>query len=71
MKTTTYHVSGMHCSSCKLLLEDVCKEIIGVSACEVDVASSTMMVTHEDTFDMSLVKKEVEALGEYKLEEIV
>lgn len=71
MKTTIFRVSGMHCSSCKLLLEDVCKEIAGVSECEVDVASANMTVTHEDGFDLSLVQKEVETLGEYKLEQIV
>jgi copper chaperone CopZ len=71
MPTTKFHVSGMHCSSCKLLLEDVCKDISGITACEVDHASSTMVVTHEDLFDTSLVKKEVEALGGYNIERIV
>lgn len=37
MKTLTFHVSGTHCASCKILIEDVLNEQIGIKNAQVDL----------------------------------
>ncbi len=37
MKTYTFHVSGTHCASCKIFIEDALNEQIGISRANVDL----------------------------------
>ena len=37
MKTLTFHVTGTHCASCKILIEDTLNEQIGISHANVDL----------------------------------
>lgn len=71
MMTTKFTVLGMHCASCKGLIEDVCKDVQGVSSCEVDTQTTTLTVAHEDAFDLSVLKKEIDSLGEFQIKQIV
>lgn len=64
---TTLTVKGMHCQSCKVLIEDVCSEIVGVKSCTLDFKSGKLVVEHEQGLDMKRVKKEIEGAGEYKV----
>lgn len=48
MKTHTFHVSGTHCASCKILIEDVLNEHIGVKNVHVNLKNETI------SFDTSL-----------------
>ncbi len=68
MKTTVIKIKGTHCNSCKLLIEDVCKDIKGVKLCNVDFHSGNTVIEHDENFDFNLFKKEVESLGQYTLE---
>ena len=68
MQTTTINIKGTHCNSCKLLIEDVCKDQKGAKSCAVDFASGKTIIEHDESFDWSEFKKEVEALGNYKVE---
>lgn len=61
----------MHCNSCKMLIEDVCKDIPGVQNCSVDFASGLTAITHDGSTDSAHLKKEIKALGKYKVEEIL
>mgnify|MGYP001579822054 CR=1 FL=1 len=66
---TEFIVKGMHCTSCKSLIEDVCKETDGVTKCNVDIKTGKVVIEHKDKVDMKNVKKEIESLGdEYKVE---
>ncbi len=47
MKTHTFHVSGTHCASCKILIEDVLKEAEGVEKVKVDLKKETVDVQIE------------------------
>ena len=67
MKTTTFGIKGMHCASCKVLIEDVCQEIPGVTSCVVDVASNTARIEHDASVDPDTIRREIEGLGEYKV----
>lgn len=58
----------MHCHSCKMLIEDVCKDVPGVQNCSVDFESGQATVMHDGSTDVAHLKKEIEALGDYKIE---
>ena len=48
MKTLTFHVSGTHCASCKILIEDVLNEQMGIENAYVNLKQETV------SFDTSL-----------------
>ncbi len=68
MKTTTVTIKGTHCKSCKLLIEDVCGEIKGVTSCAVDFQTGEAVIEHDENFDVRALKKEIEGLGRYTVE---
>ena len=64
---TTVTIKGMHCSSCKEVIEDACKDISGVKACTVDFKSGKTVVEHDNTVTFDQLKKEIESLGQYEV----
>src|SRR3989338_10245180 len=44
MKTYTFHVTGTHCASCKILIEDVLKEQKFVKNVEVNLKRETVVI---------------------------
>ena len=67
MKTTVIKIEGTHCNACKLLIEDVCKEIKGVKSCQVDFKTGKTEIGHDESFDLQSLKREIESLGQYKV----
>lgn len=67
MSTTTISISGMHCASCKALIEDVAGEMPGVTSCSVDVAAGRGVIEHDERFNLHDLAKEIESLGEYRV----
>ena len=65
---TTLTIKGTHCNSCKALIEDVCKETPSINSCNVDFKTGVTEIEHEENIDWQKFKKEVESLGEYKIE---
>lgn len=65
MQTTTINIKGTHCNACKLLIEDVCKEIKGAKSCAVNFQTGETVVEHDENFDWQVFKKEIEGLGKY------
>ncbi len=61
-------ITGMHCASCKELIEDVCADIPGVTSCDVDVAEETATIEHDGTVSFETVKRAIEELGDYHVE---
>lgn len=59
MKTLTFHVSGTHCNACKILIEDVLNDQIGVENVQVNLKQET--VSLETSLDD----------GEHKLAEML
>ena len=68
MQTRAINTKGTHCNSCKLLIEDVCREIKGAKECSVNFETGETKIEHDDSFDWEVFKKEVESLGNYKVE---
>jgi len=64
---TTITIKGTHCNSCKLLIEDVCKEIQGATSCAVNFQTGETNIEHDESFDWQAFKKEVESLGDYQV----
>lgn len=65
---TIFIIQGTRCNSCKLLIEDVCREIKGAKSCTVNFQTGETVVEHDESFDWNAFKSEVEALGNYKVE---
>lgn len=51
MKTLTFHVSGTHCPSCKIFIEDTLNEQIGISRTNVDLKREVVSI--DTTLDES------------------
>lgn len=64
---TTLSIKGTHCPSCKILIEDICKEISGVKSCVVDFKTGKTSIEHESKDELKKIKEEVEKAGEYKV----
>ncbi len=64
---TELKVTGMHCASCKMLIEDVCQDIGNIVSCTVEVKTGRMVVEHTGKLDTARLKKEIEQLGKYKV----
>ena len=61
-------VKGTHCTSCKELIEEVCREMPGVNSATVDFKTGKTVIEHEKPLYMKKLKKEIEALGDsYKV----
>jgi len=65
--TTTIKIDGMHCASCKALIEDVAGETPGVKSCVVDIGKGQGVIEHDERFVLSDLVKEIEGLGDYKV----
>ncbi|MBI2631677.1 heavy-metal-associated domain-containing protein [Candidatus Pacearchaeota archaeon] len=65
---TIITIKGMHCNSCKLLIEDVIKENPNVVSCSIDFKTGKAVVKHNKPLNKERIRKEIESLGEYKIE---
>lgn len=68
MKKEIYPIVGMHCASCKKLLEHSIAAVPGVSSVLVNFATEKMSVTYDSSITMLAdLKKAVASAGAYKL----
>lgn len=67
MTSTSIQIKGTHCHSCKALIEDVSMEIDGIKSCNVDFETGKTTIEYDGEVDWGKFKKEVEALGDYKV----
>jgi len=65
---TILTIRGMHCASCKKLIESVCKETVGVTSCTVDFDTGKTIINHNEITDIQKMKDEIKSLGEYTIE---
>jgi P-type Cu+ transporter len=60
----TLKISGMHCTSCALTIDDTLEEIDGVIESRTNYAKSeTALVINPDKVDMNEVKEKITDLG--------
>ncbi len=68
MKKEIYPVIGMHCASCKSLIENSVSEVDGVKNVSVNFASEKMNVEYDETeTTLERIKEAVSNVGSYKL----
>lgn len=58
----TFHVKGMHCPSCEMLLKDAIGDL-GLGVKSADAKSGKIEVELKSQADISRVKKAIEAEG--------
>lgn len=64
---TTLHITGMHCASCKKLIEGVSKDVAGIETADVNFETGVLTLTHNEGADIQKVKEEILSLGEYQV----
>ncbi|MFA5954457.1 MAG: heavy metal-associated domain-containing protein [Patescibacteria group bacterium] len=70
MATTSFSITGMHCESCKGLIEDVVMDVPGVMSCSVNQETNSGTIEHSESFNFGDLVKEIEALGPYRIAKI-
>ena len=65
---TVLTIKGTHCSSCKMLIEDICSDYPEIKSCNMDLKSGKLTLEHEEGLDLDKLKKEIESLGDYSIE---
>lgn len=65
---TTLTLRGTHCASCKALIEEVSRELPGVTACSVDFRTGQTIIEHDATLDWAKFRQAIEQLGQYQVE---
>ena len=63
MPTTILSVTGMHCGSCGILIDEVMEDIPGVRTSTTDVKAGRTTVEHDDTADMDAIVAAVAEAG--------
>lgn len=64
MVTKEYNVTGMHCSSCSMLIEMTLADIEGIESAEVNHANGvTKVVLDENTVDDASIIAAIKGLG--------
>lgn len=68
MKKETYPIIGMHCASCKILIEKGVRSIKGVVSTSVNYANETLNVEYDETkTTIDKISEAVSSAGGYKL----
>lgn len=68
MKKEIYPIIGIHCASCKMLIEEMVRQVDGVKSVNVNFASEKMTVEFDETkTNVEELKKAVGKAGNYKL----
>lgn len=68
MKKEQYPIVGMHCASCKQLIERMVGKLTGVESVLVNYASETMSVSYDETqVSLDDITNAVASAGSYKL----
>ncbi|PIZ63698.1 hypothetical protein COY16_01325, partial [Candidatus Roizmanbacteria bacterium CG_4_10_14_0_2_um_filter_39_13] len=64
----TFPIIGMHCASCKALIEDVVSDLEGVTSVGVNYATEKMTVEFDEKkVDIATLRKTVASAGSYEL----
>ena len=65
---TILTIKGTHCTACKALIEDVCKDDNSVSSCTVDFKTGRTVIEHNAEFNLDALRREIESVGAYRVE---
>ena len=60
---TTLAVTGMHCGSCGILIDEVMEDVPGVRSSTTDVRAGRTTVEHDDAAHLDAIVAAVEEAG--------
>jgi copper chaperone len=60
---TTLNVTGMHCTACKMLIEDAVSEIEGAKAVSVNHTTGAVTVTYDSEETLEKIKTAIRGEG--------
>jgi len=60
---TTLKVTGMHCTACKMLVEDAVSEIKGAQALAVDYTTGAVTVAYDSNETLEKIKTAIRGEG--------
>ena len=60
---TTLKVSGMHCTACKMLIEDAISEIKGAKAITVDHTTGAVSISYDSNETLEKIKTAIRGEG--------
>lgn len=63
MSTTTLTVTGMHCGSCGILIDEVMEDVPGVRSSKTNVKAGRTTVEHDDTVGQDAIVAAVAEAG--------
>lgn len=63
MNTIIFKIKGMHCDSCKALIEDVASEVAGVAQAVVNKDAHVLTIDHDEKFSERMLLNHVNELG--------
>jgi len=64
----TYPIIGMHCASCKALIEKAVNSLEGVKSVKINYGSEKLILEYDNTkVALDKIKKEMSKLGTYEL----
>ncbi|MBU0976324.1 MAG: heavy metal translocating P-type ATPase [Patescibacteria group bacterium] len=68
LKKETFPIVGMHCASCKVLIERMVGKLTGVESVKVNFGTEKMVVSYdENSVTLDKIKKAVQSAGSYEL----
>ena len=68
MKKESYPIIGMHCASCKVMIERGVRELPGIKAAQVNYASEQLNIEYDDSkTNLEKIKHAVSSAGGYTL----
>ena len=68
MKKENYKIQGMHCASCKVLIESFLVKLDGISQVKVNYSTGDLYLEYDEKkIGIEDIKKTVDSIGEYKL----
>ena len=68
MTTIRFHVTGMHCRSCRRLIESVCLDLPGVKSVSLDEKTGDGFLEHDGSLSSSQLVQAIGGLGEYRVD---
>jgi copper chaperone CopZ len=60
---TTLNVSGMHCTACRMIIEDVISDIAGAKAITVDHTTGAVSVSYDSNETLEKIKTAIRGEG--------
>lgn len=61
---TTVSIPGIHCDSCKALIESISEDFPAIQSAEVDLEKKTVTLEHGEDFDFDAWSAEIEEANE-------